>query len=131
LEISEKQLENQALTDEDYRFIEYFGSISENLIDSISGGDIDPEIFKTVMVADVHTDGNTGQVLEEGVGYIKTLAVAYRLPQGHILLGVGPVFSYYEFKQPMAERLTDEAWRKMLNSKKAPPEPEWIKTFSE
>lgn len=131
LEISEKQLEDQALTDEDYDFIEYFGSISENLIDSISGGDIDPEIFKTVMVADVHTDGNTRQVLEEGVGYIKTLVVAYKLPEGHTLLGIGPAFSYYEFKQPMAERLTDEAWRKILNSGVAPPEPEWIKSFSE
>jgi len=131
LEISEKQLENKTLSDEDYRFIKNFGTISEDLIDSISGGDIDPEIFKTVMVADVHTDGNTREVLEEGVGYIKTLAVAYKHPQGHILLGVGPAFSYYEFKQPMADRLTDEAWRKLLETEEAPPKPEWIKSFSE
>jgi len=56
--------------------------------------------------------------------------VAYKLPQGHILLGVGPVFSYYEFKQPMENRLTDEAWREMLNTQ-YPPEPEWVKSFSE
>jgi len=80
-------------------------------------------------VADVHTDGNTEKVLEEGVGYIKTAVIAYRLPEGHILLGVGPTFSYYEFKQPMENRLTDENWRKILDSN-PPPEPEWIKTFS-
>ena len=45
------------------------------------------------------------------------MIVAYRHPEeGHILLGVGPVFSYYEFKQPMDDRLTDEAWREILDS---------------
>ena len=83
------------------------------------------------MVADVHTDGNTEKVLEEGVGYINTMIVAYKLPEGHILLGAGPVFSYYEFKQPMAERLTDEKWREILNSENHPSAPEWTKSFSE
>ena len=82
-----------------------------------------------VLVADVHTDGNTEKVLEEGVGYIKTAVIAYKLPEGHILLGVGPTFSYYEFKQPMENRLTDEEWRKILDSN-PPPEPEWITNFS-
>ena len=67
--------------------------------------------------------------VEEGVGYLKTMIVAYQHPEGHILLGVGPVFSYYEFKQPMDERLTDEAWREILDSN-PPPEPEWVINFS-
>ena len=127
--ISIKELENQPLDDGEYNFIESFGSISENLIETISGGNADPSVYKTVLVADVHTDGNTKKVLEEGVGYLKTMIVAYQHPEGHILLGVGPVFSYYEFKQPMEDRLTDEGWRKILDSN-PPPEPEWIKTFS-
>ena len=130
LEISEKELENKSLTDEEYRFIENFGSISEGLIETVSGGDVDPDIFKTILVADVHTEGNTEKVLEEGVGYIKTLVVAYKLPEGHVLVGVGPAFSYYEFKQPMENRLTDEAWREILDTQH-PPEPEWTKSFSE
>ena len=68
------------------------------------------------MIADVHTEGNSKKVLEEGTGFIKTALVAYKLPQGHIVLGMGPVFSYYEFKQTMDDRLTDEAWREMLES---------------
>lgn len=128
--ISIKELENQALNETEYDFIENFGSISENLIETISGGNADPSVYKTVLVADVHTDGNTKKVLEEGVGYLKTMIVAYQHPEGHILLGVGPVFSYYEFKQPMDERLTDEAWREILDSS-PPPEPEWTNTFSE
>jgi hypothetical protein len=130
LEISKKELENKPLTEEEYYFIDDFGAISEGLIEEIAEGEVDPEIFKTTLIADVHTEGNTKKVLEEGVGYIKTLVVAYKLPQGHILLGVGPVFSYYEFKQPMENRLTDEAWREILKTN-PPPEPEWVKNFSE
>ena len=131
LEISEKELENEVLTEEEYDFIKNFGKTSTWLIEAIAGrGDVDPDVFKTVLIADVHTEGNTEKVLEEGVGYIKTLVVAYKLPEGHILLGVGPAFSYYEFKNPMDDRLTDEAWREMLSSKH-PAEPEWTKSFSE
>jgi hypothetical protein len=130
LEISKKELENKPLTEEEYYFIDNFGAISEGLIKEIAEGEADPDIFKTTLIADVHTEGNTMKVLEEGVGYIKTLIVTYKLPQGHILLGVGPVFSYYEFKQSMKNRLTDEAWREILKTN-SPPEPEWVKNFSE
>jgi len=130
LEISKKELENKPLTEEEYNFIKNFGSISEGAIKFVAEGETDPDIFKTTLIADVHTEGNTKKVLEEGVGYIKTLVVAYKLPEGHILVGVGPVFSYYEFKQPMEKRLTDEAWREMLKIGNYPPEPEWIKSFS-
>jgi len=130
LAISKKELENKPLTDDEYLFIKKFGKTSENLIKTVSGGEVDSDIYKTVLVADVHTEGNVRKVLEEGVGYIKTAVVAYKLPEGHILLGAGPVFSYYEFKQPMEARLTDEAWRVMLNAKH-PSEPEWTKSFSE
>jgi hypothetical protein len=130
LEISKKELENKPLTEDEYYFIDNFGAISEGLIKEIAEGEADPDIFKTTLIADVHTEGNTKKVLEEGVGYIKTLIVAYKLPQGHILLGVGPVFSYYEFKQPMENRLTDEAWREILKTN-PPLEPEWVKNFSE
>ncbi len=129
LDISKKELENKSLSDKEYSFIENFGSISERLIETISGGDVDSDAFKTVLVADVHTDGNTKKVLEEGEGYIKTGIIAYKLPEGHVVLGVGPVFSYYEFKQPMKNRLTDEGWRKILDSN-PPPEPEWNSSFS-
>ena len=138
LEISKKELENKPLSEDDYYFIEDFGDASESLISSLFSGDVkgaqpnvDSKILKSVMIADVHTEGNTEKVLEEGVGFIKTLVVAYKLPQGNIVVGVGPVFSYYEFKQPMSKRLTDEEWREMLESGNFPPEPEWTKNFSE
>jgi hypothetical protein len=71
---------------------------------------------------------NTEKVLEEGVGYVNMLVVAYKLPDGRILVGAGPVMSHYEFKQPMQDRLTDEKWREMLDAN-PPKRPEWTSTY--
>jgi hypothetical protein len=40
------------------------------------------------------------------------------------------VFSYYEFTHPVDDRLTDEKWQMMLEEKKAPEQPEWIRFFT-
>ena len=109
--LSQTELENEELSEADYEFIENFG---EELNDVIA--EVDEKAKKTTIVADVHTDGNTLQVLEEGVGYVDIIVVAYKVPDGRVLVGAGPVMSYYEFKQPMQDRLTDEQWRELLRS---------------
>ena len=39
----------------------------------------------------------------------------------------GAVFSYYEFKQPMNNRLTDEAWQQLLaDPSERPAMPSWL-----
>lgn len=125
VEMSEKELKNEELTKEDYDFIENFGDELNAVI-----SEVDDKAKKTTIIADVHTDSNTKQVLEEGVGYVDLIVVAYKVPDGRILIGAGPVMSYYEFKQPMQDRLTDEKWRDMLGSD--PPErPEGIYNFAE
>ena len=123
VKLSEKELANEELTDEDYEFIKNFGDELNAVIT-----DVDEKAKKTTIIADVHTDGNTMQVLEEGVGYVDLVVVAYEVPDGRILVGAGPVMSYYEFKQPMADRLTDEKWREMLQSE-LPDRPEWYSSF--
>jgi hypothetical protein len=39
--------------------------------------------------------------------------------EGKLAIAQGGVFSFYEFKQPRSDRLTDEDWRKKLSS--SPP----------
>jgi len=120
INISKAELENKELNESDYEFIRNFG---ERLDYVVAGVDVEGK--ETTIVADVHTDCNTGKVLEEGVGYVNLILVAYTVPDGRIIVGAGPVFSYYEFKQPMDDRLTDEKWKEMLESN--PPEkPEWV-----
>jgi NAD+--asparagine ADP-ribosyltransferase len=121
--ISEKELENKELTAEDYEFIKTFGDQLQGTIE-----DVDERAKKTTILADVHTDQNSGAVLEEGVGHVNMLLVAYKLPDGRILIGAGPVMSQYEFKQPLQDRLTDEKWREMLEAN-PPKRPEWTSTY--
>jgi len=88
-------------------------------------GDEDDEM---AIIADVHTDPNSAQVLEEGVGYPLNLFVVVPV-NGGLRISQGPMFSYYEFTWAMSDRLTDGAWQEML--KNNPPKlPEWMKSFT-
>ncbi len=123
LDISLTELRGEPISEEDAEYIKY---IAFRLKRTIEG--IEEEEDKTTIVADVLTDTNTGQVLEEGVGYVKLLIAAYQVPDGRIALGVGPVLSQYEFKHPMSDRLTDEAWRELLQE--SPPDAApWVDSF--
>jgi len=62
------------------------------------------------VVVDVHTEPTGAMVLEEGLGFAKP--VEYKQDKTALR---GALFSYYEFKQPMDKRLTDEEWAKILD----------------
>jgi hypothetical protein len=83
------------------------------------------EDLRMATVADVHTDLNSGLVLEEAVGDpCKLYAV---IPcRGSSYLAVGACYSYYEFTKPMSERMTDAEWQQL---RPKPPMPEWTGSF--
>jgi hypothetical protein len=125
LDIARRELRNELLTDDDYAFIRNFGAQAKYAVAGVKG-----EGLETTIVADVHTDQNTKQVLEEGTGYLRNLLVVYPMPDGGLVAGMGPAFSYYEFKHPMSDRLTDGKWKRMLRDRKArPAAPAWTKSF--
>lgn len=123
-EICRRQVANKPLTPEDNRFLGDFPDALKSAI-----GDVDDKGLKTTIIADVHTDLNTKKCLEEASGYVDYIVVAYKRAEGDIVLAVGPLLSYYEFKHPMADRLTDEKWQEILRSGKALARPDWIKSF--
>jgi len=125
VKISKDELENKELTQEDYNFIKNFGKQLKGVI-----ADVDDKARKTTIIADVHTDGNSGKVLEEGVGYVDLIVVSYKVPDGRILIGAGPVMTYYEFKHPMNDRLTDEKWRDDILKNNPPKKTEWNSNFA-
>ena len=145
-EISEKELEGETLSEEEYEYIEDIHEKFETIIEDLASaltitegvplpGTIKSEslegkydAFKTTIIADVHTETNTKKVLEVGTGKIDWVLVAHASKDGRIGLAVGPIFSYYEFPWDMDDRLTDEKWRDMLETE--PPErPDWITDF--
>lgn len=120
-----RELKQRPLRAEQYAFIRQFGSwlavqlsIEDNgsMVEASNDDDCSP------VVADVHTDPTSGQVLEEGAGYPARIFVVTDV-EGRLFLCVGAVYSHFEFTQPMSERLTDEQWRVRLADEA--PEPPW------
>ncbi len=126
-DIAISELESRPLTGEQCNLLAFFGEVLAPLVSvPLDGFDAN-----AALVADVHTDDNTFHVLEEGVGYLKLMVVAYQRPGGSLVLGAGPVMSYYEFKWPMNDRLTDEHWADFLASDTQPNPPVWTSAFAE
>ncbi len=69
---------------------------------------------------------DTITVVETATGYVDQLLVLVPDDKGRFHVALGGVYSYYEFHQPVSDRLTDEAWHSMLASGEVPPRPDWI-----
>jgi len=129
-DVSIKELENIPLSAAEYENIFCFGKVMEKLVTDTpnQSNPWDKDTDDMAVIADVHTDSNTDFCLEEAVGY--PLEIYVIVPEGdNLRLTQGAIFSYYEFEQPIAQRLTDEKWRKMVRSKTQPDLPKWIDAF--
>ena len=89
----------------------------------------DGEDTKTILVSDVHTDPNSGNCLQEGVGPVRLMIVVIPTEHGNFA-ATGAVFEHYEFTQPMSDRLTDEQWTAMLEDGTAPEPAPWALDFN-
>ncbi len=144
--ISEKELANAPLSDNDYEFIRTFGGELEHIwdtaksyelsqtVDAFSGellGSMakDQYLFQHPcgVIADVATDPN-GLALEEATGFAKTIFVVFPR-DGKLVLGSGAVFSQYEFTVPLSERVTDEQWHERMNQGDMPEIANWKRSF--
>ncbi|MFV9503278.1 MAG: DUF3160 domain-containing protein [Oscillochloridaceae bacterium umkhey_bin13] len=135
--MAEQQLRGERLSDEDYELIRFYGAEIEALTFAAddeavyqgrggfpAGGDD----LQAAVVADIATDPNSGLVLENAVGRIFPIYVVAPV-DGRLVLTVGGVFSHYEFSQPLGDRLTDDAWRAMLDADAAPPLAPWTASY--
>jgi len=127
--ISIKELEGVALTTEEFDLIEGIGARLSRIVtmptDDYITSDTDDDM---AVIADVHTDANSLQVLEEGVGRPSVILVAVSV-DGQVVLTQGGVMSYYEFTWPMNNRLTDEFWQNILDLGTEPSLPSWTESF--
>jgi hypothetical protein len=68
------------------------------------------------------------QALQIGIGRLLDLWVIVPGQVGQRLTQ-GGMFSFYEFVQPMSDRLTDEQWHQRVQAGKTPPLPPWTSSF--
>jgi hypothetical protein len=145
-DLAVKEIEDRAIDRSDNDFLLAFGDTCAGLVQGIArltlarataapdrhaeGPAYHEADTKTTLVADVMTNVDASEVLEEGTGYVEVITVAFRAPGlGTTVLAAGPVLSYYEFRHPMTDRLTDEAWREMLQAGRAPSPPPWVCSY--
>lgn len=132
--ISKKELAGEVPDEAEYTLIENIGNRLQGILRYAHYIDV-TEKFRSEMdnkmpvVADVFTQVNSSQVLEEAVGTPSEIFVVANV-DGKDKVCLGAVYSYYEFKQPMSDRLTDEKWRSMIKERKQPAPPEWIEDIA-
>lgn len=134
--LAKKELNAEPFTEEEKTFLKktidirgggsgpprYDGWFCELFYDRFNCAKWDPT------VADVHTDPESKSCLEVGVGDVNFLVVAIDNEKDKAVY-VGPLFSYYEFRHPVSDRLTDPQWQQMIQTGKTPPRPAWISEF--
>ncbi|QRN86203.1 DUF3160 domain-containing protein [Clostridia bacterium] len=136
LECSEKELNNEELSSEDYDQLLTYGGLLEYLTSSFAGDgtrwfEITSDTDKNMaVIADIHTIApnslSPGGYFEVGVGPAHEIFVVVPIG-GSLYLTRGATFSYYEFTS--TERLTDESWQQMLKDELAPKQADWTRSF--
>lgn len=123
--IAERELAGEMLTLDDACFLKGF---AKSLEAAISNGENTDEGLETSLIADVHTDQNSGTVLEVASGNLDICVVLYKRADGVVEAAIGPVLSYYQFAQPQNNRLTDDGWRN-ISTAEHPARPAWTKSY--
>jgi len=129
-EISELELMNQPLSNDQYGQIVNIGKTLKSIVTfppDVSSEIENQEDESMAVVADVHTDPNSNQVLEEGVGYPMNIFAVVPV-DGELRITQGAIFSYYEFEWNISNRLTDGEWQKKIESD-PPALPIWTGSF--
>ncbi len=128
--IAADELAGRPITAKDNQRLTYVGGWLEGLFwrtSDVTGSGYSEADSDAAIVADIARGGN--DVVEVGTGRIDRIYVLVPDDLGSFQVAVGGVYSYYEFAQPASDRLTDEAWRAMLDGGQAPPRPGWESTL--
>ena len=143
--ISEKELTDTPRTEEEYDLIREFGGHLEHFWYEVMHSELNTEYISlqehpSALVVDVAADPN-GAVLEVATGGPEEILVLVEI-DGVPRIASGSVFSFYEFTQPLAERLTDGDWWRMIgknswdengnyvDARVDVPRPAWISRYA-
>ncbi len=142
--IAEKELTDELPTEEEFEFIRTYGGQLEHFWQEVHKDEAENEYFTTrefpcAIIADVATDPN-GSCLELATGYANMIVVVVEV-DGVKKLAFGSVYSFYQFDQPLSDRMTDTQWRQLLGMEMmddgnynymregVPPQEDWTKSY--
>ena len=128
--IARDELAGAPVSEQDNERLTHLGGELESLFwrtsDQAATGESEADLDAAI-VADI-ASGADG-ILEVGTGRIDRIYALVPNDEGVFQVAVGGVYSFYEFANPPGDRLTDEAWRTLLDAGEAPPRPPWEEAF--
>jgi hypothetical protein len=128
VEIAEREAADKDVTVEQNDFIYTIPSSLGYIIMPDEGNIISQDELKMALVADVHTDMVNNIALEVATGIPNRIYVALNDGNGGKRIATGYIYSYYEFEQPIGNRLNDEEWKRKVYSESPEVEgyiPDW------
>jgi hypothetical protein len=138
LKATQKELKNENLTDDEYKYIRNIGGHVDNLTLSLLEPDKKPYGWYEVLspdtnisvIADVYNRNiprcPKNGVLYEAVGPVHSIYTVVEI-NGFLYLTRGAVFNHYEFVVQDENRLTDEDWQIKVVTRELPEENNWVK----
>ncbi len=118
IEIIDKEYSDESVLDSDLEWIRTLPTKLSKLVvppgSDYSSYTDDPNKLRGAIIADVYTNADFGEVLEVGVGIPYRIYIPLNDGQGGKRIAIGYTYSYYEFRHPMGDRLTNEQWREWV-----------------
>ena len=130
--ICKKEVEDVAISEDDNSWIRTIPNLFADyvMIHQDRGNIIEQKDLQMACIADVFTNSDTKECLEVGVGVPYKVYIPLNDCNGK-RIAVGYIPSYYEFYQPISNRLNDDQWKASVYSSSADlPEkkPFWSKS---
>ncbi|HNQ13804.1 MAG TPA: DUF3160 domain-containing protein [Candidatus Woesebacteria bacterium] len=127
-DIAVKQLQNQVITEDEFEQLRIAPGNLDYIMSPLPNEEQIENNARSALIADVHTDVPGGSILYEATGIPHYVYVAVQDANGSRLTK-GLVFNYYEFTNPIGDRLNDEKWRAKNYSQdksQLPASPAWV-----
>jgi hypothetical protein len=132
-ELSEKELQNEVISDVDFEKLRTITQTNlYRIAEPLSGEVLQLKDRRAGVVADIHTDASSSQILYEGTAKPKLIFVAVSDANGTRLVA-GTVFDHYEFTGPLGgNRLSDENWQSIVYDEESemPEADQWTRDLT-
>ncbi len=126
-----KQSRGEALTEKEHTALFELGRDLEHLTIALTAKQEDGfgNIYgdECSLIADIFTGDET--VRECAIGRVFNIIVRHAASSGFDYLYRGGTYSFYEFEQPIGNRLSDKQWKQMIRENRLPPLPDWARSF--
>ncbi|HUT60333.1 MAG TPA: DUF3160 domain-containing protein [Phycisphaerae bacterium] len=124
-----KELSGEPFSAEEIKLLDDYGFTLQTLQGFYYNFPADKAGPWMAQVADVHSETAViRKCLEVATGGAMPIYVAVE-HKGRYQLLIGGVISYYEFLQPISNRLTDEEWQRVWDNGRMPSPPQWTSSY--